>query len=201
MGLIVDWFFGDKSKDAQEKAANKGIEASKYATDKTIKYLTETRDQIRTDNEPWRQAGTRALGRLEGLSTNPNAFQADPGYQWRFQQGVDAVDRSAAASGRLNSGGTMKALTRYGQGFGSQEFQNVWNRQAGLAGVGQTANAANASAGQNFANGAGNAMFNHAQNRISGYNQIGNAQSNFWGGLHGSLNSYGNMFANLMGGF
>lgn len=64
----------------------------------------------------------------------------DPGYQFRLQQGTQALQNSAAARGTLNDSGTLKALTDYGQGAASQEYQNVWNRALG----GYTTNRGNA---------------------------------------------------------
>ncbi len=52
----------------------------------------------------------------------------DPGYQFRLSQGQNALQNWAAARGTLNDSGTAKALTDYGQNAGSQEYQNVWNR-------------------------------------------------------------------------
>lgn len=91
-------------------------------------------------------------------------LEADPGYQFRLEQGQRALESSAAARGGLLSGRTLKDLTAYGQGMGSQEYQNAYaraideynrevdaynryntdqtntfNRLAGLAGIGQTA--------------------------------------------------------------
>ncbi|MFH1740584.1 MAG: hypothetical protein ABIH23_16370 [bacterium] len=77
----------------------------------------------------------------------PEDWQTDPGYQFRMQQGQKALEASAAAKGGLMSGGTLKALTEYGQGMGAQEYQNIYNRnldtwganeQARLAGYGAT---------------------------------------------------------------
>lgn len=68
-------------------------------------------------------------------------FINDPGYKARMQMGADAIENSAAARGGILSGGTLKALERYGQDFGTNEFGNVFNRglqTAGYnAGVGQ----------------------------------------------------------------
>jgi hypothetical protein len=61
-------------------------------------------------------------------------WQTDPGYQFRFE------DRGAAARGGLLSGGYGRKAIRYGQGFASNEYTNVYNRIAGIAGMGQTAN-------------------------------------------------------------
>lgn len=65
-----------------------------------------------------------------GSFTAPGAtgMYADPGYQWRFDQGRQAVDASAAARGTLRGGNTLADLVKYGQGLASQEYGNVWNR-------------------------------------------------------------------------
>ena len=80
-------------------------------------------------------------------------LEATPGYQFRFNQGLKALDRSAAAKGNLMSGQTLAAAQEFGQNMASQEYQNQINRlqqtagmsapsvgqQAGLlAGMGQT---------------------------------------------------------------
>jgi hypothetical protein len=52
----------------------------------------------------------------------------DPGYAFRLQQGEQALQRGAAAGGGAFSGGTLAALTRYGQDYASNEYQNVYNR-------------------------------------------------------------------------
>jgi hypothetical protein len=59
------------------------------------------------------------------------AAMADPGYQFRTQQGQTALQNAAAAKGTLNDSGTLKALIDYGQGAASQEYQQVWNRDLG----------------------------------------------------------------------
>ncbi|MCH7662313.1 MAG: hypothetical protein IH859_00380 [Chloroflexi bacterium] len=75
-------------------------------------------------------------------------FETEPGYEFRLAEGQKALERSAAARGQVFSGGTLKALTRYGQGVASQEFGRAYNRfqenrmtrynfLAGLSGTGQ----------------------------------------------------------------
>lgn len=77
-------------------------------------------------------------------------FQLDPGLQFRMDTGQKALERSAAAGGRFLGGGTLKALARYGQDFGSQEYGRAFdrfnlnrntrfNQLAAVAGIGQTA--------------------------------------------------------------
>ena len=108
--------------------------------------------------QPSGVAGANAQGRAVGAPNGPfspvDPYQApefkpptgldymnDPGFAARMKMGTDAIQHAAAARGGILSGGTLKALERYGQDFGSNEFGNVFNRQlqtAGYnAGVGQ----------------------------------------------------------------
>jgi hypothetical protein len=55
-------------------------------------------------------------------------LEANPAYQFRMQQGMKAIDRSAAARGNLLSGNTLAAAQEFGQGLASQEYNNQINR-------------------------------------------------------------------------
>jgi ABC-type lipoprotein release transport system permease subunit len=55
-------------------------------------------------------------------------FQADPGYSFRMSEGLKALERSAASRGILQSGQTLKDITRFGQDAASQEYQNAFQR-------------------------------------------------------------------------
>lgn len=70
-----------------------------------------------------------ALG-LNGATGNDAAnaaFRASPGYQFRFNQGMDALNRSAASRGMLASGNQSMALNDYGQNQASSEWNNWLN--------------------------------------------------------------------------
>jgi hypothetical protein len=149
---------------------------------------------------PFREAGVRALPELEAASRytpfGMDKFQADPGYAFRLSEGQKALDRSAAARGGLISGGALKAAQRFGQDMGSQEYTNAFNRyqterQArlnplqSLAGVGQTSVNQLGTAGQNYANAAGQAIGAGAQAQASGYIGAANA-------IGGGFNQYMN---------
>ena len=105
-------------------------------------------------SEPWRKAGEQALNKLipqaEYTPFGMQQFQADPGYGFRMSEGMEALERSAAARGGLLSGTTLKGVQQYGQDMASQEYQNAFNRYQAerqarlgplqsLAGIGQTA--------------------------------------------------------------
>jgi hypothetical protein len=126
------------------------------------------------------------LPTLEGVA---EIYKTLPGYQERLAEGIRAQDMSASARGTLGGGGYQKALTRYGQDYASNEFNNAYNRlyQQALAeytaGVDKynagwdTYNAKTSNAqflanlGQNSAAQTGNIGANTASN-------IGNLQSN-----------------------
>jgi hypothetical protein len=55
-------------------------------------------------------------------------YQEDPGMAYRMQQGQRAISSSAAGAGTGLSGATLKALAKFGQNLGSQEYQNAYNR-------------------------------------------------------------------------
>lgn len=181
---------------SSNKAANTQAAATERATDLQGQQFER---QVALQ-EPWRQAGIKALGKLEEASDytpfGMQQFQADPGYAFRLSEGQKALDRQAAARGGLISGGALKAAQRYGQEMGSQEYTNAFNRYQternarlnplqSLAGVGQTATNQLVSAGQNYANAAGEAIGAGAQARASGYMGVANAAA---GGLGQYLN-------------
>jgi hypothetical protein len=101
---------------------------------------------------PYVTAGGDALTKLSEIASGPGFTfsQDDPSYQWRLTEGQKALERSAAARGALQAGGTMKAITRYAQGAASQEYGAAFDRYmrerqtnagiySSLAGIGLTA--------------------------------------------------------------
>jgi hypothetical protein len=72
--------------------------------------------------------------RLAALINNPDAIENTNAYKFRFNQGQQALERSAAAKGMLNSGNTLAELARYGQGMASEEYGNEFNRLATATG-------------------------------------------------------------------
>jgi hypothetical protein len=95
--------------------------------------------------------------KMDDLMSNPmDTTMLDPSYQWRFDQGLNALTRAGAAGGKLGSGNILTAATNYGQGAASQEFQNIFNRYGSLSG----ATTGNFGASSQAAAGAGGAMAN-----------------------------------------
>ena len=202
---------------ASRSAASTQADAASRASDAQLQAF---REQAALQ-EPFRQAGVRALPKLEAQQNMmPGAFTGrvdlgqDPGYAFRLSEGQKALDRSAAARGGLISGGAMKAAQRFGQDMGSQEYQNAYNRAltgynadvareatgynrlAALAGIGQTATGQIGAAGQNAAANMGNLMTSGAAATAAG--QVGQANA-LTGGLSTYLNyNQGNNLVNAL---
>jgi hypothetical protein len=100
----------------------------------------------------------------------------DPGYEFRKQEGINALAAAGAASGNYGSGNMGVALQDYGQNIASQEFQNVYNRLAGMSGTGQVTSQQIGSMGVNtggaMANYLNQAGQNIAQGQIAGANAL-----------------------------
>jgi len=114
--------------------------------------------------------------------TQYQGFTGSPDYQWRLDQGVQALDRTAAARGGLFSGAAMQASQQFGQRLAAQDRDNYLNRLTGLAGSGQNAAGMQGAAAQNFASGTSNALANIGNAQAAGAVGVGNA-------LQGGLNN------------
>ena len=208
------------------RAASKAADTQAAAADRAAELQAEQFRQLREDQAPYREAGYNALANLQRTAGNVPAafkfgdyeFKADPSYGFRLSEGQKALERQAAARGGLISGGALKAATRFGQEMGSLEFGNaynraltsygtdvarenqLYNRQAALAGIGQTSTNLVGQAGQNYATSAGNLMTGGAAAQAAG--QVG-AINALTGGLGTYLNySQGTALTNaLRGGY
>ena len=160
---------------AQARGYSRGREMIGEYTDRAIGGLDEGYDRAEGFYRPYREYGEAALseyGALWGIGevgedgeigaiSGPDMeaarerFKATPGYEFRFDEGVRALDRSAAARGDLGGGGYGRDLETFGQGIASAEFGNYANRLAGLADQGFQA--ASGSAGAALTTGANKA--------------------------------------------
>lgn len=186
-------------------SANKAAGAQRDAASQASQTELEQYYQNREDQQPWRDAGTVALGQLTEGTKNGGEFNRDftmadfvkdPGYDFRQQQGQRGLDASAAARGGALSGAAIKASTRYNQDYASGEYQNAYNRfnadrtarynrLSSLAGTGQTATNQVGTQGAQVAS-------NVAQNQMG----AGNAQASSYIGqgnaVQGAASTLGN---------
>jgi hypothetical protein len=180
-GVIGSGMAADAQTSAAQTAAN--TQLSMY-------------NQTRGDLLPYSQGGQSAFSNLQsllGMGGQPNfgamnsALQNYPGYQFAMDQGVQALDRSAASRGTLLSGGQLKDLTAYGQGMGSQLFNRYFDQNYQLASLGENAAAQTGNAGSNAASGAASAQMAGGTAAASGIMGATNAATN---GIGNALINY-----------
>lgn len=118
----------------------------------------------------------------DGTSNAFKNYLNSTGYNFQLKSGSDAITGNSAAKGLLNSGGTAKALTAYGQNLGSNYFANYLNQLGGVQTAGENAVTRTANAGA--------AAGTNAMNAITAG---GNAWSN---GINGALGNVANIATN-----
>jgi hypothetical protein len=213
VAVVASSLFGgsssSKAAGTQAAASDRAAELERQTAQEQLALQKRTYEENIARQKPFYDVGVNALPELVRASKytpfGMDQFKADPGYAFRLSEGQKALERSAAARGGLLSGGTGKALQRFGQESSSQEFMNAFNRyqienQAklnplqSLTGMGQTTANTLGAAGQNYANTSGNIAGNMSTNvgnqitsgaaaRASGY--VGGANA-----VTGGLNTY-----------
>jgi hypothetical protein len=145
LGAGVSYLGSQNAANAQSDAAAQSAAVQQQMADKSIAAQKEMYQQGRTDLQPYREGGVTAQNQLMqmlGIGGDTTAqgygryakdfgmsdFTTDPGYQFRLEQGMKALNASAAAKGMGMSGANIKGATEYGQNMGSQEYQNAFNR-------------------------------------------------------------------------
>lgn len=178
-------------------SANKAASAQKDAAAAAGALEERKLAQIRGDLEPYRDAGSRALGYYEdflgvnGPAASASArdmFQTSPGYEFAFDEGNRAVEGSAAARGSALSGGTLKALQARGQGLANQEYGSYLDRFLGLANMGQNSAAQTGSFTAGSAARQGGYLTDAGQAAAGGYLAAGQGVT---GAINNSLKLYG----------
>jgi hypothetical protein len=204
-----------RASAAQVKSKQSAIQTTDQAKNDALNREQQVYNTAKTGYQPYQDAGTASLKQLmAGIAPggeftqtlNADNFKAlDPGYDFRLQQGQQALERAQNATGGMSSGASLKALTRYGQDYASGEFGNAYNRftnnqnlrfgrLSSLAGMGEAATNAVTSAGENYANAGANIDMGAAKQIGQYLTGIGDAQAS---GIMGRANSLGGMIANL----
>ena len=148
IGGGLSYLGSQNAANAQRDAAAQSAAVQKEMADQSIAAQKEMYQQGRTDLAPYREGGVTAQNQLMqmlGIGGDQNApgygryaqdftmpeFTGDPGYQFRLKSGMEALNRSAAARGMGQSGANIKGALEYGQNFGSNEYNNAYNRALG----------------------------------------------------------------------
>lgn len=211
-----------QAADAQVAASDTASAAQLQATRESIAAQKEAFNKQLELQAPFREAGLKGQNRLmdllgvsgntkaEGYGSMATPFSAqdmynDPGYAFRLNEGIKALDRSAAARGGLLSGAQLKAVNRYGQEYAANEYANAFNRQqlqrASLLNPLQSLTGQAQTSANTLSNAAGNLGAGESAALLAGGNAIannaigaGNARAS---GYVGSANAWGNTVGNL----
>ena len=145
LGAGASLFGASSAADAQREAAAQSAAAQREAAAQSIAAQREMFDIGRADLAPYREGGVAAQNQLRsflgigGDATAPgygkytkdfgmSDFTTDPGYQFRLEQGLRAINASAAAKGMGMAGANIKGAAEYGQNLASNEYTNAFNR-------------------------------------------------------------------------
>jgi len=188
-GMGANAYFQNRAARAQAKNARSAAAAYQEGLNTAAGKL-----------DPYVDVGNEALGVYSGLVLGKkfdpatgqftdlneqqrlNLFQKSPGYQFRMDQGKEALETSQAARGGLLGGRALKELDQYSQGIASQEYGNYLGSVQNAAGMGQ-----NAATNQG-------AILAGGQNALAGLNLAGGSAS------AQQYSNMGNMFGQIGGG-
>lgn len=216
---VIGAYAANSAADTQAGASEAAGQRSDRQYDLTRADQLKQYEQVRTDQAPYRQAGTESLARLSrgtadggeyARSFGMADYQADPGYQFRLDQGQKGINNAAASRGGQYSGATLKALANFNSGLASQEYGAAYsrfntdkttkfNRDATLAGVGQTANSAVGNAGTNAVNSISSAGEKNAANQGQYLQNAGEARASGYVGVANNIGSGIKQLANNYG--
>lgn len=152
-------------------------------------------DGSRRDLTPFTSGGTAASS-IDGSAAAKAAFDQyrnSTGYDFRVNQGLNAVNSGYAGRGSIKSGAAMKAVNDYGQGMASQEFGNYLNALGNQQSLGMSAGSALAGVGQNYANSLGNIYTQNGANQANAALVKANA-------LGSGINGLANLGGSILGG-
>lgn len=226
------------SSKAQKKAANKASDVALQTATQNNALAREIYGKNQQNLSPFMNNGVTAGNALAGEAAkgpqyaplqsqfinsalNPGSFtdfRDSTGYNFRLNQGIDALNTGWGAKGALQSGAAMKDITRYGQDYASNEYQkyisqldryasysDAWNTgERGYAtdqrnnwlgllsnqqGVGLAGASALAGVGQNYVNTVSANNDSAGQAAAAAAIARGYANSNMWSGIAGAAGS------------
>lgn len=159
--------------------SNPAVDAANTAAQTQLQMYNQTRQDLM----PFSSSGASAMSQLATLfgfgpgGGGPNAAAATsqlanfPGYQFGQQQGVQALDRSAASRGLLLSGAQLKDTQQFGTQYAMQQaWQPYVSGLQFAANLGENAAAQTGTAGAAAANGAAQSQQNAGQAQLTQQN-------------------------------
>lgn len=141
MSIIGSIFGGISRAHAATKAADAQVAGAQQAQGQIAQGQEASQDFLNneftsnTQNQaPFIELGGSSANALTRFLQTPfqapteAEVQATPGYQFTRDQGIDALDKSAAARGNLFSGTQGTDLEKYATGLADQTYNDAYNR-------------------------------------------------------------------------
>ena len=116
-------------------------------------------------------------------------FRGSTGYQFRVNEGMNALNSGYAGSGLLQSGAALKALDDYRQNTASAEFGNYMGMLGNQQGTGLSAAGAQAGVGVQYANNVSNLNSQNANALANAAVARANNSNALIGGVAGGIGS------------
>lgn len=179
------------SANRQGAAQKKAGKALGNAAQQTIDKQQGIYDGSMSLAQPYYDAGTSALGRLDAIDRGDySGFESSPDYLFSLQQGIQGVDRSAAARGGLYSGGADADRMTFASGLASQNLNNYRGGLMSLAGMGQAQSQYMGQLGQGYGNQFANAMGIKGQADAQRASATATAQAGYGNALASAAGTY-----------
>lgn len=212
----------------QASAAKQGQELQAQEAQNALDFQKQEWTTQQANEAPFLKAGTQAENTLSGLTSTPgeglltpwtgqfNAPTADqakatPGFQFEMDQGINAVQNSAAANGGALNSGTQKGIAGFAENLASTNYQqtynnalsqyqtayntfqnnqtNTFNRLATQAGVAQTTASQLGQEGQQASQNAGNISLTTGAQQAQSLNNAAAATASGYTGVANAANS------------
>jgi hypothetical protein len=133
--------YGQRGLDAANTALTGGLagynQQMQWGLNRANPTLAQFYNSAIQNLSPYMQGGGQAFDQLSAMTQPGSAFmkpfdasmmaQQDPGYQFRLQQGLQAMRAQASATGGLG-GAALRSAGQYSQGLASSEYQDAFNR-------------------------------------------------------------------------
>lgn len=224
---IFDALTGNAAKDAAESNRNNlaalkveglgYLDSGKQGALGSLEKAVSSFDPVKALGTKYNVAGDMLLNSLglngaDGSAAATGAFQAGPGYDFKVNTALDALDRRAASRGMLASGNTTNDTLSTVTGLADQAYGDWQNKLAGVTtlGANQTnTGAAGSAAGYSamapiYVNDA-NSRVNLASGVTSGINSANTQEANAKTAASGNIIGLGMNLASLgaggLGGF
>lgn len=197
-GAVLNYVSGQN----QAKAAREAAQLQADAANRGIDIQKAQFDLVNQQQRPQRELGYQGVNQISSMMPyltkqfGPQDLQAGlaPNYDFMLSQGQGINAAKANQAGGMIGGNALQGLNQFTQDYAGNAYQNaftnfqnqqtnIYNRLAGIAGIGQ--------AGQNAVNTAGTNMANNVTSL-----GVGGAAAQ-GAGLIGAANAYGGAASNI----